>query len=767
MIKRYAFVCAALFISLANTLQAQVIDPADQYKLDHPTIVPSTNNAERSGEPGSDCDVALPLTDGVFTYLATTNTFFSNIITNPNIYLINSCLATAPNQTWFAFSTLDTVNVNMTLSSTTDYDYIILDGTNTPCNQITSPDTDYVVPPIVSCSYTFAPVETITGVVYPGHTYYLVITNFANQPNPFTLEVSSGNNIIPINSALITGKVYADLNNNCMYDGEDSPITNAQVLYEGTILYDVTDANGDYSMLVPAGSTGTIAVSNGNLSPLLWQNSCAEQQAIFPIDFGGTSSMVGDVAFYSNLNCAIPSVSTSTPFMRRCFTNARQVQYCNQGTLPLENAVVTLTYEPGIYPVYASIPYTQNGNEYIFNVDTVSVGGCGSFYVIDSVGCENGIGSYALVEARISPIPTCITIPAEWDLSDLEVHALCSDSTTATFTVSNNGTGNMSMAMPYEIRRNDIVESNGTLQLNAGASQSFSVANNNDLVTLSIAETAGNPFNNIAWAFSDCNSALNFGGIAPSFAINDQQPWLDQDIELIIGAYDPNDKFAWPFGAGNTSKISRTDDLEYRIRFQNTGNDTAFTIVVVDTLSALLNPSTIRITGNSHPFIYDVQGNVVTFTFPNILLPDSTTNLEGSIGYIRFNIAQVVSNPDYYQIDNSADIYFDFNPPVRTNTAIRTVGLESLGLAATTSTSEKVIAYPVPASDVMSFTLPSSWNASSYTFQLSDLTGRMVQQRIGNGSTMTTSVNELHAGIYLAVFFSKEGRRLQVPIVVE
>ncbi|MFM2284551.1 MAG: hypothetical protein RLZZ543_47, partial [Bacteroidota bacterium] len=259
---------------------------------------------------------------------------------------------------------------------------------------------------------------------------------------------------------------------------------------------------------------------------------------------------------------------------------------------------------------------------------------------------------------------------------------------------------------------------------------------------------------------------LNFGGMPPGFAINDQQPWLDQDIEMIIGAYDPNDKFAWPFGAGNTLKIDRTDDLEYRIRFQNTGNDTAFTIVVVDTLSALLNPSSIRITGNSHPYIYDVQGNIVTFTFPNIALPDSSTNMEGSIGYIRFNIAQEVGNPEYYQIDNFADIYFDFNPPVRTNTAIRTVGEGSLGLT-TNSTSEKVIASPVPASDVMSFTLPSSWNASSYTFQLSDLTGRMVQQRVGNGSTMTTSVNELHAGIYLAVFFSKDGRRLQIPIVLE
>ncbi|MFM2286813.1 MAG: hypothetical protein RLZZ543_2310, partial [Bacteroidota bacterium] len=509
MIKRYAFVCAAFLVGLASSLQAQVLNAADQYKLEHPTIVPTTNNAERSGEPGSDCEYSLPLTDGNSYYLPTVNTNLSNIISNMNVYFEPNCLGSAPNQTWFAFSVLDTCGASFMIQGNVDYDYILIDATNTSCAQIDTPAAGYVPPVVLSCSYSASNYEFFNTVLFPSRLYYLVVTNFANMPDPFQMQVFSGGNIIPINSAVISGKVYADLNNNCVYDSTDTPISNAQVLYQGTIIYDITDQNGDYSLLVPAGSTGNIAVSNGNLSPLIWQNYCSEQPAIFPIDFAGTTSMVGDVAFYSNISCAIPSVSTSTPFMRRCFTSARQVQYCNQGTLPLENAVVTLTYEPGIYPVYFSIPYTQNGNEYSFNVDTVPVGGCGSFYVIDSVGCENGIGSYSVVEARISPIPTCINVPAEWDLSDLEVHALCSDSTTASFTVSNNGTGNMSAAMPYEIRRNNNVESIGTLQLNAGASQSFSVANDNDMVTLSIVETDGNPFNTIAWAFSDCHSALN------------------------------------------------------------------------------------------------------------------------------------------------------------------------------------------------------------------------------------------------------------------
>jgi uncharacterized repeat protein (TIGR01451 family) len=48
----------------------------------------------------------------------------------------------------------------------------------------------------------------------------------------------------------------------------------------------------------------------------------------------------------------------------------------------------------------------------------------------------------------------------------------------------------------------------------------------------------------------------------------------------ITGSYDPNDKTATP------GEIALPDQwIDYRIRFQNTGNDTAFNIHLMDTLS--------------------------------------------------------------------------------------------------------------------------------------------------------------------------------------
>jgi hypothetical protein len=332
------------------------------------------------------------------------------------------------------------------------------------------------------------------------------------------------------------------------------------------------------------------------------------------------------------------------------------------------------------------------------------------------------------------------------------------------FTVTNTGTGNMSAATTYEIKRNGTYENGGSLQLNAGASQSFTVNNYNDLVTLQVFETGDNPFNLSAWALSDCGSAINFGGSAPALAITDQQPWLDQDLEVIIGAYDPNDKFAWPFGSGEAHSIDRLDELEYRIRFQNTGNDTAFTVVLVDTLSSFLDPATLRITGYSHQYLYELNGNLLTVTFPDIQLPDSSTNLDGSIGYIRFAVKQTEGNPANYQINNFADIYFDFNPPIRTNTAVRTIG--ELELEVATASAGKIVAYPNPANDRIAFLLPDTWNSATYSIQITDMAGRVVLQKNCSGNNPQLSVADVAPGFYTVLFQGKKLPTAQLPVII-
>jgi uncharacterized repeat protein (TIGR01451 family) len=76
----------------------------------------------------------------------------------------------------------------------------------------------------------------------------------------------------------------------------------------------------------------------------------------------------------------------------------------------------------------------------------------------------------------------------------------------------------------------------------------------------------------------------------------------------VIGSFDPNDKRGFPLGWQDQHLLERNQDIEYMIRFQNTGNDTAFLVVVRDTLPvATLDPGTLRPISASHDYTWDVS----------------------------------------------------------------------------------------------------------------------------------------------------------------
>src|SRR5215207_7104874 len=60
----------------------------------------------------------------------------------------------------------------------------------------------------------------------------------------------------------------------------------------------------------------------------------------------------------------------------------------------------------------------------------------------------------------------------------------------------------------------------------------------------------------------------------------------DSVSTTVTGSFDPNDISVSPLGFDTEGYITNDELLKYSIRFQNTGNDTAFTVVVVDTLPA-------------------------------------------------------------------------------------------------------------------------------------------------------------------------------------
>lgn len=142
----------------------------------------------------------------------------------------------------------------------------------------------------------------------------------------------------------------------------------------------------------------------------------------------------------------------------------------------------------------------------------------------------------------------------------------------------------------------------------------------------------------------------------------------------ILSSYDPNDKTMMKGSSITPALVNAGEDFHYRIRFQNTGNFPASFIHVRDTLEAGLNPSTLRMLAASHEYSLTVTDNIyLDWFFPNIQLPDSASDPEGSQGYILFSIQPVLPVEEGAQIENTAHIYFDFNPAVITNTEVTTI----------------------------------------------------------------------------------------------
>lgn len=142
---------------------------------------------------------------------------------------------------------------------------------------------------------------------------------------------------------------------------------------------------------------------------------------------------------------------------------------------------------------------------------------------------------------------------------------------------------------------------------------------------------------------------------------------------IVTGSFDPNDITVTPKGFGEEGFIKATDSLDYVIRCQNMGTDTAFTIVVKSPISPYWDLSTFKMIDASHSYQLNINKDTLVWTFANILMPDNKVDEPNSHAQLHFKVKQKAGNAPLTQIKASAGIYFDYNAPVMTNVALNTI----------------------------------------------------------------------------------------------
>jgi uncharacterized repeat protein (TIGR01451 family) len=139
--------------------------------------------------------------------------------------------------------------------------------------------------------------------------------------------------------------------------------------------------------------------------------------------------------------------------------------------------------------------------------------------------------------------------------------------------------------------------------------------------------------------------------------------------QVIVGSYDPNDKAESHGPQVVHSTFSANDYLTYTIRFENTGTAEAINIRVSDVLDSKLDETTVRMVAASHAYVLDRVGSNLTWRFEGINLePSIPGNPIVGHGYVVFQVKPKAGYVIGDIIPNTANIYFDFNPAIVTNT---------------------------------------------------------------------------------------------------
>lgn len=529
----------------------------------------------------------------------------------------------------------------------------------------------------------------------------------------------------------IQGTVTFDAVQNCQPDMFELPLANWLVAASGVpgTYYGFTDSNGLYDIAV---DTGVWAVSV--LPPSGYWAACSDSIPVWLPDFGETALL--DVPVQAVYHCPLMQVDLTTPFLRRCFENTFTVRYHNYGTALAEQVRVAVIPDAYLTPTDSSLPYTLAGDTLLFDLGVVPPLEGGSFTFSALLDCDSTVlGQTHCSEAFILPDSLCYNINPDWDGAALEVSGYCAGDSVV-LQISNTGLG-MLNPVAYVITEDQVIFRQAQLFLGAGQDTTFVLYPGGATVTLIVDQTEGYPGNGTpTLVIEGCGSFPFSTGYALQFPTGDGDPFYDIECRANIGSFDPNDKTGLPLGVYEAGYIAAGSAIEYLIRFQNTGTDTAFRVEIRDTLPQELDLATLEQGGSSHAYRLEVNGSgVLRFVFDPIALPDSFANADVSQGFVKYRINTKKALETGTRVQNRAAIYFDFNAPVLTGYTLHTIGdpldyllvdVEEPNLPVTAVSRLKATPNPFRESTLLEW--PEGRGGGPYRVQIWDIQGRLLRE---------------------------------------
>lgn len=217
--------------------------------------------------------------------------------------------------------------------------------------------------------------------------------------------------------------------------------------------------------------------------------------------------------------------------------------------------------------------------------------------------------------------------------------------------------------------------------------------------------------------------------------------------QTVVGSFDPNDIVCIE---GDSLPVSEIGEyLHYVINFENTGNSEAENIVVRTEIDAAeFDVNSLQILNTSHNAYIRQNENVIEFVFQNIELQS------GGHGNVLLKIKTNDNLQNGTTVGKQANIYFDYNVPIETNSANTTFEILSSG---SFEVDNSIEVYPNPTASIVTI----ECNNSIKSIQLYDVQGRLLQTQILDNQIASIDISQKQAGVYFVKVTSENGVKVE------
>ena len=407
---------------------------------------------------------------------------------------------------------------------------------------------------------------------------------------------------------------------------------------------------------------------------------------------------------------------------------------CDVNDLPMQSILITADNGTNSFATF-----TQNNGEYSLYTDegsftTAVTTSLPSYFTVNPNSHTNtltGFDNTFTADFCIAPNQT---------VNDVNISLIPISSAKPGFDTSykivykNVGTTQLSgtVTIAFDDTKLDFLNASETVNSQTSTTLTFDYANLNPFETRTIyldfnvhTPTATQPVNG--------GDILTFtttvNPVTGDYTPNDNTFTLDQTV---VNSFDPNDITCLE---GDEILEATTDKyLHYVIRFQNTGTASAINVVVANELDAKLDWSTLQLESASHSNRVAIKnGNEVEFIFEDINLADSTSDEPNSNGFVAYKIKPKASIALGDVISNTANIFFDYNAAIITNTTTTTV---VNALSVNNNALLNFAVYPTPTTNILNI------NAVSKVakIEIYNKLGQLVLQEIAKDKVAITNL---------------------------